>query len=424
MKQDPPKAAPRQDPPKAAARAVLVCVGDELLAGVIVNTNAAMIGELLQAAGAPVQWSVCVGDDEDAIVDVIRRAAADADVVIVTGGLGPTQDDRSREAIAGLLGTELVRDESIVEDIRARFRAFGRDMPASNMKQADIPDGARAIPNPWGTAPGIRAELDGAVIYAIPGVPGEARRMLDEQILPEFGSGVTIRSRQLRCVGLPESELADRFDDLARAQNPRMAFLPGGGEIRLRFVATGADESECYRLLDESERVVRERAGEFVYGTDADTLEKVVGEALASRGLTLATAESCTAGLLSSRIASIPGASRYLVGGVVAYSAAAKSAELDVPPDLIERHGAVSEEVTRAMATGARKRFSADVALAITCVAGPGPQGGVAAGQMFLGLAGLNGVVEARGVKVPGDRDQVRQFATTFALSLLRAHLA
>lgn len=404
-------------------KSVLVCVGDELLAGVIVNTNASMIGDLLQSIGIPVAWSVCVGDEEDAIVDAIRRAVADGDVVIVTGGLGPTQDDLTREAIARLLGGGLERDVAIVEDIRARFRAFGRDMPASNAKQADIPRGARAIPNPWGTAPGIRAELDGTVIYAIPGVPGEARRMLDEQIVPELGGGATIRARMIRCVGLAESALADLFGDLATASNPRMAFLPGGGEIRLRFVATASSDDECLALLDEAERTIRERAGDFVYGIDTDTLEDVVGKLLAERGLTVATAESCTAGMLAARIADVPGASRYLIGGAVTYFDASKTSELDVPAALIEQHGAVSEEVTKAMAVGARKRFGSDVALAITCVAGPDPQDGVPPGQMYLGLAGLGDVVQARGVRVPGDRAQVRQFATTFALSMLRQHL-
>jgi nicotinamide-nucleotide amidase len=407
-----------------AVRSVLVCVGDELLAGVIVNTNAAMIGELMQSVGAPVAWSVCVADDEDAIVDAIKRGAEDADVVIVTGGLGPTQDDLTREAIGRLLGTDLVRDESIVEEIRARFRTFGREMPASNAKQADIPRGARAIVNPWGTAPGIRAELDGAIVYAIPGVPGEARRMLEERIIPELGGGATIRARQLRCVGLPESELADRFHDLATAENPKMAFLPGGGEIRLRFVATAADESGCERLLDEAERTVRERAGEFVYGVDTDTLEEVVGKLLAVRGLTIATAESCTAGKLAARIANVPGASAYLVGGVVAYTVEVKVSELGIDPGLISRYGAVSEEVTRAMATGAKERFGSDVAVAITCAAGPESQDGAEPGQMYLALAGLDGAVDSRGVRVPGDRAQVRDFATTFALSLLRNHLA
>ena len=404
-------------------RAVLVAVGDELLAGVIVNTNAAMIGEMFQAVGVPIVWSICVGDEEDDIVDAIARAAKDADIVIVTGGLGPTQDDKSREAIARLLGTDLVRDESIVDDIRARFRAFGRDMPESNAKQADIPRGASAIENPWGTAPGIRAELDGAVIYAIPGVPGEARRMLTERIIPELGGGATIRARVLKCVGLPESELADRFHDLATTTNPRMAFLPGGGEIRLRFVATAPGEEECERLLDEAEATVRERAGDFVYGLDTDTLEEVVGRLLAAEGLTIATAESCTAGMLAARIANVPGASRYLVGGIVAYASETKTQELDVPAELIEAHGAVSEEVTKAMAVGCKQRFGSHLAVAVTCAAGPEAQDGAHPGQMYLAVAGPGESVDVRGVRVPGDRDQVRQFATTFALSLLRGHL-
>jgi nicotinamide-nucleotide amidase len=404
-------------------KSVLVCVGDELLAGVIVNTNAAMIGEFLQAAGAPVLWSLCVPDDEDAIVDAIRRATDDAEIVIVTGGLGPTQDDLTREAIAKLLGTEVERDETIVEDIRARFKAFGREMPPSNAKQADIPRGARAIPNPYGTAPGIRATSNGSVIYAIPGVPGEARRMLDEQILPEIGSGVTIRARLIRCVGLPESELADRFADLATADNPKMAFLPGGGEIRLRFVAHGASEEECVRILDETEAMVRERVGPFVYGTDLDTLESVVGRMLQERNLRLVTAESCTAGALAARISNIPGSSEYFLGGIVAYTKEVKTAELGVSPQVLEAHGAVSEEVARAMAIGAKARLGADIALSVTCAAGPEPHDGAEPGTLVLGLAGLGETVDARRLRVPGDRDQVRAFAVTFSLSLLRTHL-
>lgn len=406
-------------------RSVLVCVGDELLAGVIVNTNAAMIGESLQTVGAPLVWSACVGDEEDAIADVVRRAAGDADVVIVTGGLGPTQDDLTREALARLMGVELVRDEEAVESIRERFRSFGREMPASNAKQGDVPRGARPIPNPWGTAPGIRAELDGAVIYAIPGVPGEAQRMLDDHILPEIGAGsgvASIRARVLRCVGLPESELADRFGDLATADNPKMAFLPGGGEIRLRFVARGATEEQCVALLNETERIVRERVGDFVYGTDFDTLEAVVGRMLTEAGQTLATAESCTAGLLSSRISAIPGSSEYFVGGLVTYTAQTKISELGVGREVIDEHGLVSEAVARAMASGVRERLGTDYALSITCAAGPEPHDGAEAGTLCLGLAGPGGA-DARRVRVPGDRDQVRSFAATFALAMLRTAL-
>jgi nicotinamide-nucleotide amidase len=408
------------------SKSVLVCVGDELLAGVTVNTNAAMIGEMLIAAGLPVEWAASVSDEEDEIVRFVEMACRDAKVVIVTGGLGPTQDDKTREALARLVGTELERDESIVEDIRERFQAFGRVMPEANAKQADIPRGGSKILNPWGTAPGIRVEHNGAVIYAIPGVPGEARHMLEEQILPELaaaGGAAIIRARELRCVGLPESELADRFGDLAVADNPRMAFLPGGGEIKLRFVARGATPEECVDALDVAETTVRERIGSFVYGVDTQTLEAVAGELLKERGHTIGTAESCTGGGLAARISNIPGSSDYFVGGIVAYTADAKTKELGVPREVIEEHGLVSAEVARAMAVGAQKRLGTTYALSITCAAGPEAHDGAPPGTMCLGIAGPNGLVDGRCIRIPGDRDQVRAFAATFALSMLRTQL-
>lgn len=410
----------------SSKRAVVVCVGDELLTGLVVNTNVAMIGELLLAAGLPVAWSHCIGDEEDAIVSVLAHACDDADIVIVTGGLGPTQDDLTREALAKLMGVGLERDEAIVDDIRRRFAAFGRVMPPSNAKQADLPAGASFIANPYGTAPGIRASYERAVMYCIPGVPGEARHMLTEQILPELtaaGIAHLIRTRIYHCVGLPESDLADRFADIAVAANPKMAFLPGGGEIRLRFVATGTTLDECDAALDEAGRVVLERVGEFVFGTDGDTLEGVVGKLLTQRGLTVSTAESCTAGLLAARIANVPGASDYLRGAVVAYANDVKVAELGVPSDLIDKAGAVSEEVAAEMALGAKRKFGTDLALAVTCVAGPDAPDGVPQGTLFLALAVGDDVI-VRGARLPGDRAQVRQFAVTFGLNLLRMHLS
>lgn len=407
-------------------RTAVVCVGDELLTGLVVNTNVAMIGELFLAAGIPVTWSLTVGDEIDAIVSALDRACRETDVVVVTGGLGPTQDDLTVGAIAKLLGTELVRDEAYLEALRERFRAFGRVMPESNAKQADVPEGAAMVPNPYGTAPGIRARHSAAVLYAIPGVPGEARRMIEEQILPELTSaGVAqlIRSRIFHCCGLPESDLADRFADLAVAPNPKMAFLPGGGEIRLRFIATGSETEECERLLDEVGRVVLDRLGEFVYGADADTLEGVVGRMLAAGGLTVATAESCTAGLLAARIANVPGASAYLRGAVVAYANDVKTSELGVAAELISKAGPVSEEVCGEMALGAKRKFGTDIGVAVTCAAGPEAQDGAEPGTTFLAVAGTDGSVVVRGARLPGDRAQVRQFATTFALNLLRVHL-
>ena len=403
-------------------KAVVVGVGDELLSGLVVNTNASMIGELFLAAGVPVVRSVCVGDVEDEIVEVLRDACRSGDVVVVTGGLGPTQDDRTREAMARLLEVGLVRDEAVVDDIRERFRRFSREMPEANAKQGDHPEGTTLIPNAWGTAPGIRAELDGAIVYAIPGVPGEARRMVVDQILPDIGRrpdvAASIRTREVRCVGLPESSLADMFGDLAEAENPKMAFLPGGGEIRLRFVASDDDPSVCERLLDDAEAIVRERLAEVVYGVGDTTLEAVVGGMLRDRGLTVAVAESCTAGMLAARIANVPGASDYLRGGVVGYATDAKASVLGV--DVSD--GPVSQRTTSDMAVSVRSRFASDVALAITCVAGPDPQDGVPVGTTIIALAHADNV-EVRELRLPGDRAQIRQFATTFALNLLRLHL-
>jgi nicotinamide-nucleotide amidase len=406
----------------AEPRAVLVCVGDELLAGLVVNTNAVMIGELLLAAGVPVVRSVCVGDDEAAISAEIRRGAAEAGLVVVTGGLGPTQDDRTREALALLLGTELVLDEDALASLRQRFADFGRDMPPSNAKQALVPQGADAIPNPWGTAPGLRAILGDAVVVAIPGVPGEARRMLTERIIPELTShaGAAIRTVDLRCCGLPESELADRLADLAIAENPRLAFLPGGGEVRVRFVASGPTGASCDALLDAARRAVRDRLGEVCYGEGVQTLEVVVGRMLTERRRTLSVAESCTGGGLAARISSVPGASNYFAGGIVTYMTKAKARNLGLDESLLDRP--VSEEVTREMTRRVREVFGTDHALAVTCAAGPDPQGDAAVGTTYLGHASA-GDLSVVGLKLPGDRDQVRLFAATFALNLLRLRL-
>lgn len=407
-------------------RAVVIGVGDELLSGLVVNTNAAMIGEQLLGIGVPVAWSACIGDDEDAIVGLIRRAASDADVVVVTGGLGPTHDDRTREAIARLLGTDLVRDERIVDSIRERFRAFGREMHESNARQADIPAGATAIENPYGTAPGIRAEIDGSVVFAVPGVPGEARRMLAERIVPELGgrsATSVIRSVEVRCVGIPESDLAGVFADLTTMDNPAMAFLPGGGEVRLRFVATALTDDDAIAMLVKAEATVRERVGVAAYGTGDDTLESVVAGMLTERRLTVGTAESCTAGLVAGRLGSVVGASAWLRGGLVTYQTDLKTSALGVRADVIDRHGPVSEEVAREMALGAREKLGCDVAVSVTCAAGPDPQDGAPPGRTFLACAGPGETIQVVGLTLPGDREQIRQFATTFAIDLLRRTL-
>lgn len=410
-----------------ALDAVVVGVGDELLSGVVVNTNASMIGSRLLGIGVRVVRSVCVGDREDDIADAVSAAARTAGVVVVTGGLGPTQDDLTREALARMLDVPLVRDPEIVEEIRRRFTSMGRAMPEANAKQADLPAGAEAIPNPWGTAPGIRAAVGDSVVYAIPGVPGEARRMMDERILPELAEragadGGAVRFRELRCIGMAESELAARLADLATAAEPKLAFLPGGGEVRLRFVATGPSPDGCEDALDGAEATVRERLGVAVYASGEDTLEAVVGRLLSTHGRTIATAESCTAGLLAGRLAAVPGAGDYLRGGIVSYMTDVKASLLDVDEGILEREGPVCEATAAAMADGARRKLAADIGVSVTCAAGPDPQEGADVGTTFIALAASDASI-VRGLKLPGDREQVRSFAVTFSLNLLRLYL-
>lgn len=407
--------------------AVIVCIGDELLSGVVVNSNAAMIGDLLSRRGVRVVREVSVGDDEDAIVEVLSSAAAAASTVVVTGGLGPTDDDRTRHALARLTGAALVRDEPAVTALRERFARWGREMPDSNLRQADMPAGATAIPNPIGTAPGIRIERQDCVLYAIPGVPREARRMMDEQVLPDLYSrgvvGEAVRTLEISCVGIPEAELGERLADLAASPNPALAFLPSGGQVRLRFVARGTAADELAKLLAEAEATVRQRCGSAVFGTDGQTLEAVVGLLLAGAGLTVATAESCTAGLVAARLASVPGASAYLRGGLVAYHEEVKAHGLGVSRSLIEAAGPVSGEVALEMARGARYALGADLGLSVTCSAGPEPQGGAEVGTTFLAVSGATGAGVVRGLRLPGERQQVCELAATFALDLLRLHL-
>lgn len=404
-------------------RSVVVGVGDELLSGLVVNTNAAMAGELLSDAGAPVTRSVCVGDVEDEIVDVLRESAQMADVVIVTGGLGPTPDDRTREAFSRLLGTPLIRRPELIDQIRERFAFIGREMSLSNERQADIPDGAEPITNPMGTAPGIRAQIGDCVLYAIPGVPTEARRMLEEFVIPDLSlrtGGVSrVKVLQLRSCGVAESVLGEQLNDLAVASNPKLAFLPGGGEVRLRFVAR-VDSGDADAELSRCEATVRERLGVSVYGPH--DMETTIGELLRARGQTVATAESCTAGLVSARLANVDGASDWLRGGAATYSSSIKSDLLGVDPDLIAKHTAVSEPVAVAMAQGARRVFGADFGVSVTCAAGPTPADGVAVGATFMAVDSPSGT-EVREVRIGGARGRVRALATTYVLNLLRLKL-
>ncbi|HKQ02747.1 MAG TPA: CinA family nicotinamide mononucleotide deamidase-related protein, partial [Actinomycetes bacterium] len=334
-------------------RCEIIGVGTELLLGQIVNTNAAWIGQRLADVGWDCLHHTVVGDNEQRIAETVREAVARADAVIVTGGLGPTQDDVTREALAAVAGVALVRQPELETWLRERFGSMGvQRMAEMNLRQADVPEGARTIDNPRGTAPGLIVEVGGKPVYAVPGVPREMEGMLERVVLPDLaaraGEGRAIVSRTLRTVGVGESRLAERLTSLweeAVAGRATMAYLASPGEVRVRLTAVGATRDEALAEIAPVEARVREELGDIVYGTDDESLEAVVGRLLRERGLTLATAESITGGLLGGRITSIAGSSDYYLGGVVAYATDAKAAQLDVDQRLLDADGPVSEAV-------------------------------------------------------------------------------
>ncbi len=408
-------------------RAEVVGVGTELLLGQIANTNAQWIGERLAAIGVDVLHHQAVGDNEERIVDAIRLALARADAVIVTGGLGPTQDDITRDAIAVVAGVPLERRPELAEGIRDRFARAGREMPESNLVQADLPVGARAIVPVRGTAPGIAMTIDGRRVYALPGVPGEMREMMEGTVLPELASAsgrATIVSRTVRCVGIAESRVAELLDDLFRGStNPTVAYLAGGGEVKVRLTAKATTAEEAGSLLGPVVETVAARIGDFVTSTSDEELEAVVGRLLRAAGRTIATAESLTAGSLSARLAKVPGASDYLLGSAVVYATAAKRDLLGVSAETIAGPGVVSAECAAEMAAGVRRLFGADVGISTTGAAGPEPHDGAEPGTVWLGLD-AGDVTHRRRLRAPGDRAMVVRWTEQAALDLVRRLLA
>jgi nicotinamide-nucleotide amidase len=411
-------------------RCEIIGVGTELLLGQIINTNAAWIGQRLADVGWDCLRHTVVGDNEQRIAETIREALDRADAVIVTGGLGPTQDDVTREALAAVAGVSLVLQPELEQWLRERFARMGvQRMAEMNLRQADVPEGARVIDNPRGTAPGLIVELDGKPTYAVPGVPREMEGMLERVVLPDLaaraGEGRAIVSRTLRTVGVGESRLAERLTPLweeAGAGQATLAYLASPGEVRVRLTAVGATREEALAEIAPVEARVRQELGDIVYGTDDETLEAVVGRLLREQGLSLATAESLTGGLLGGRVTGIAGASDYYLGGVVAYATDAKASQLGVDSDLLAAEGPVSEPVAAAMATGARNAFGADLGLAATGVAGPTEQSGRRVGTLCLGVADAAGTA-AKTLTAPGDRTQVRLWTCSVALDLLRRRL-
>ena len=412
-------------------RCDVVAVGTELLLGQIVDTNSAWIGEHLAGYGIDSLLQVKVGDNLARVEAVLRSSLANADAVIVCGGLGPTHDDLTREAIATVMGVELRNDDSVAEVITQMFATRNRYMAANNLRQAMVPVGATVIPQTRGTAPGLICPVvvDGVdkVMYAVPGVPHEMKEMVERAVLPDLrrrsGDSGAIVSRTLRTWGESESGLNERLDALiARLDetgNPTLAFLASGWEgLKVRLTAKAPTREDAEVLLDTWDGEVRAVVGEHVFGVDDETMESVTLQILRSRGLTLGVAESVTGGLVAGRLTAVPGASDVVRGAVVSYASAVKFDLLDVPEGPV-----VSEAAAAAMAAGVRRVLGADVGLALTGVAGPAEQDGMPVGTLCVGIDDGHSVA-THTFRLPGQREQMRQMSVITALDYLRRHLA
>jgi competence/damage-inducible protein CinA-like protein len=412
-------------------RCEVLAVGTELLLGQVVDTNSAWIGEQLAAAGIDSFYQVKVGDNQDRIVGCIRQALARSDAVICCGGLGPKQDDITREAIAEVLGVPLEVDEEVAARIEQIFGARGRRMALNNLRQAEVPHGATVIPQVRGTAPGLICRLGDRSIYAVPGVPHEMREMVGRAVVPDLvarsGQAATIFSRTLRTWGLAESSLAEvlagRLAALDRAVEegrpaPTIAFLASGIEgIKVRITVKANSTEEARELVSAEERTIRDLLGSAVFGADDESMEVAVGSLLLKRGSTLAVAESLTGGLVGSRLTAVPGASDWFRGSLVVYASEVKRSLLGVGDGPV-----VSDRAAHEMAAGAASTLGADVGLSLTGVAGPTEQDGRPVGTVWVGLWGV-GAPQARELHMAGDREQIRQIATISALDLLRRQL-
>ncbi|MCJ7544854.1 MAG: competence/damage-inducible protein A [Phycisphaerae bacterium] len=405
-------------------KAIILSIGDELVSGQALDTNSADLARRLGELGVAAVEHRTVGDDRRAIAAALTAAAAAADVVLVTGGLGPTADDLTRQALADAMGAELVLDRERLAESEAVFRGRGRTMQPANRIQAMVPAGATSMPNPLGTAPGIAARLGRADVYVLPGVPHEMQRMFDECIAPRLvGQGAVVH-RRVHCFGKGESDIAAGIAELMeRGRNPAVGTTASAGMITVRVAARGASRQEAQDLAERTVAEVRRRLGNLAVGLDEQTMPAAVGHLLRQAEATLATAESCTGGLIGELITSVAGSSDYYLGGVVAYGNDAKCDLLAVPEGLIRQHGAVSESVAAAMAEGCRKRFGADWAVSVTGIAGPsGGSEDKPVGLVYIGLAGAAGTQVHRHI-LPVTRDIVRLRAALTALDHLRLAL-
>ena len=406
-------------------RSAVVAVGDELLLGDIVNGNAAWLGAELAAVGAPVVHSSMVGDTVERIVTAVRRALEDADVVVLTGGLGPTSDDLTREAVAAVAGAPLVRQPALEAELRAKFAAYGVDMPDAVLKQADVPEGAVVLDNPVGTAPGLQLEVGGRLLLALPGPPHELAA-----VFAGVRTGLAARSgavgltRTLHCAGLGESAVAEVVDrTISVPDGVDLAYLAGGAVVRVRLTTVAATAAQADAVLAPLVEPLAAALGDAVFGRDDDSIAQVVIARLTAAGATVAVAESLTAGLVGAALTEVAGSSAVFRGGLLVYATDLKASLAGVPQAVLDEHGAVSARTAEALAEGVRARLGATYGLALTGVAGPDPQEGHPPGTVHVAVAGPDRTV-SRSLRLPGGRARVRLLAVTAGLDLLRRQLS
>ncbi len=406
-------------------KAEIIAVGTEILLGDIVDTNSAYIAERLPALGVDVYWISAIGDNLGRLKEALERAWNRSDITITTGGLGPTEDDVTREAIAAMLREEPGVDPVLEEALRERFRRRGTDMPLRNLKQATLIPSAEAIPNSRGTAPGWWVKKDGKHIISMPGVRAEMYAMWDEYVAPRLAAmsdGTIILSRTFKTTGVGEGAVDERLSPILSSNNPSIGVYAKQDGVHVRLTAKAQSAAEAQAMLDERDPTVRSLLGPIIWGIDDESLEVIVGKILKEQGATLAIMESCTGGLIANLITDISGSSEYFKGGVVSYTNEVK-VTIGVDPSLIEEHGVVSPQVAEAMAEAVRSKLGADVGLAVTGVAGPEPLEGNPPGTVYIGVSGVDGSWSSGGGFYPTGRSEIKRRAAYNALHTLRKYL-
>jgi len=408
--------------------AQIITIGDEILIGQITDTNSAFISQKLNEAGIRVTKKVSVGDNESEIVHAIDEALSESDIVLVTGGLGPTKDDITKTTLCKYFNASLRFDEETYRNVEALFKARGRAVTELNRKQAEVPDNCNVIPNLIGTAPGMWFEKNNSVLVSMPGVPQEMKAMMNDRVIPllkEKFKTPFIYHKNILTQGIGESMLAELIEDWENKlpQEIKLAYLPSTGQVRLRLSSSGTNKDAVIENVNEQVISLKKIAGKFIYGYDDDTLEKIIGKLLREKNKTVCTAESCTGGFIAHKITSVPGSSDYFKGSVIAYANEVKENILNVPPQLIQKHGAVSEEVVKQMSENARRIVNTDFAIACSGIAGP--DGGTKekpVGTVWVALASDSGV-KTRLLQLGAGRLKVIEETALNTLNMLRKEI-